>query len=53
MKTKLEGVSAVTPFDKEKYLGKWFEIARFEFRFEKNLNNTTAWVEHDKTPDKK
>ncbi len=23
-------------------MGKWFEIARFDFRFEKNLNNTTA-----------
>ncbi len=33
---------AVTPFDKEKYLGKWYEIARFDFKFEKNLNNTTA-----------
>jgi apolipoprotein D and lipocalin family protein len=33
---------AVKPFDVEKYLGKWYEIARFDFRFEKNLNNTTA-----------
>lgn len=33
---------AVKPFDAEKYLGKWYEIARFDFRFEKNLNNTTA-----------
>ncbi len=33
---------AVKPFDKEKYLGKWFEIARIDFRFEKNLSNTTA-----------
>ena len=30
------------PFDTEKYLGKWYEIARFDFRFERNLNNTTA-----------
>jgi apolipoprotein D and lipocalin family protein len=37
-----DGVIAVKPFDKEKYLGKWFEIARFDFRFERNLNNTTA-----------
>ena len=36
------GVHAVKPFDKDKYMGKWFEIARFDFRFEKNLNNTTA-----------
>ena len=33
---------AVKSFDKEKYLGKWYEIARFDFKFEKNLNNTTA-----------
>lgn len=33
---------AVTQFDADKYLGKWYEIARFDFRFEKNLNNTTA-----------
>lgn len=37
-----KGVSAVTPFEKEKYLGKWYEIARFDFKFEKGLNNTTA-----------
>ena len=33
---------AVTNFDSERYLGKWYEIARFDFRFERNLNNTTA-----------
>ncbi len=37
-----EGVEAVSPFDKEKYLGKWYEIARFDFKFERGLNNTTA-----------
>ncbi len=36
------GASAVTPFEKEKYLGTWYEIARFDFRFERDLNNTTA-----------
>ncbi len=36
------GATAVQNFDKEKYLGKWYEIARFDFRFEKNLNNTKA-----------
>jgi apolipoprotein D and lipocalin family protein len=35
-------VTAVTCFEKEKYLGKWYEIARFDFRFERGLNNTTA-----------
>jgi apolipoprotein D and lipocalin family protein len=37
-----KGVSAVSPFDSERYLGTWYEIARFDFRFEKGLNNTTA-----------
>ena len=37
-----KGAEAVTPFDKSKYLGKWYEIARLDFKFERNLNNTTA-----------
>ncbi len=37
-----EGAIAIRPFDKEKYLGKWYEIARMDFRFERNLNNVTA-----------
>ncbi|MFD1552565.1 hypothetical protein DNU06_15655 [Putridiphycobacter roseus] len=37
-----EGAKAVAGFEKEKYLGKWYEIARMDFKFEKNLNNTTA-----------
>lgn len=37
-----DGAKAVSPFEKEKYLGKWYEIARLDFRFEKDLNNTTA-----------
>ncbi len=41
-KTIPEGAVAVTPFDKGRYLGKWYEIARLDFRFEKGLNNTTA-----------
>jgi len=32
----------VHPFDPEKYLGKWYEIARLDTWFEKNMNNTTA-----------
>ncbi|KQR93344.1 lipocalin [Chryseobacterium sp. Leaf180] len=34
--------TAVQDFKADKYLGKWYEIARFDFRFEKNLDNTTA-----------
>ncbi len=37
-----EGFTAVKDFEAEKYLGKWYEIARFDFKFEKDLNNTTA-----------
>ena len=37
-----KGVKAVSPFELDRYLGKWYEIARFDFRFEKGLNNVTA-----------
>lgn len=37
-----KGAVAVKPFDIKKYMGTWYEIARFDFKFEKNLNNTTA-----------
>jgi apolipoprotein D and lipocalin family protein len=33
---------AVNNFDKAKYLGKWYEIARLDYKWEKNLNNVTA-----------
>ncbi|CAM3738430.1 lipocalin family protein [Aquirufa aurantiipilula] len=37
-----EGAKAVVNFDKSKYLGTWYEVARLDFYFEKNLINTTA-----------
>ncbi len=37
-----KGVEAVKNFEKGRYLGKWYEIARIDFKFEKDLNNTTA-----------
>jgi apolipoprotein D and lipocalin family protein len=37
-----KGANVIQGFNKEKYLGQWFEIARLDFVFEKNLNNTTA-----------
>lgn len=37
-----KGATAVKPFKKDKYLGKWYEIARMDFKFEKDLNNVTA-----------
>ena len=36
------GATPVQPFDVERYAGKWYEIARLDFKYEKGLNNTTA-----------
>lgn len=35
-------MAGVSGFEKERYLGTWYELARFDFAFERNLNNTTA-----------
>lgn len=40
--TMPEGATVVKPFDKKKFLGKWYEIARMDSRFEKNLTNVMA-----------
>lgn len=37
-----KGAKAVKPFDKNKYLGTWYEIARMDFKFEKGLERVTA-----------
>ena len=37
-----KGATAVQNFKAEKYLGKWYEVARIDFKFEKGLNNVTA-----------
>lgn len=37
-----KGALTIQSFDKSKYLGKWYEIARLDFKHERNLNNTTA-----------
>ena len=37
-----KGAVAVRPFEKEKYLGKWYEIARLDFKYERDLDHTTA-----------
>ena len=37
-----KGATAVSPFNLEKYLGKWYEIARLDFKYEKDLDNVTA-----------
>lgn len=41
-KTIPAGAVAVTPFDVKKYEGKWYEIARMDYRFERKLDNVTA-----------
>lgn len=37
-----KGVEPLVPFELEKFLGQWYEVARLDFRFERNLINTTA-----------
>ncbi len=37
-----KGVEPVKEFDIEKYLGKWYEIARLDHSFERGLSNVTA-----------
>jgi len=37
-----KGITAIHQFNKNNYLGKWYEIARLDFKFERNLNNTSA-----------
>jgi apolipoprotein D and lipocalin family protein len=35
-------LTVVKPFDLQKYLGRWYEIARLDYKYEKNLDNVTA-----------
>lgn len=37
-----KNLTAIQNFEVQKYTGTWYEIARFDFRFEKNLKNVTA-----------
>ncbi len=37
-----EGMPAVDNFELDKYLGKWYEIARLDHSFERGLSNVTA-----------
>lgn len=39
---KPEGVVAVKGFELDQYLGRWYEIARFDHSFERGLDNITA-----------
>lgn len=42
-----EKAKPVENFDVNRYLGVWYEIARFDFRFEKDLDNTSAQYQLD------
>jgi apolipoprotein D and lipocalin family protein len=37
-----EGLEPVTGFEPNRYLGKWYEIARLDHSFERDLSNVTA-----------
>ncbi|MDA3132196.1 hypothetical protein EGT71_18390 [Atlantibacter subterranea] len=40
--TPPKGVTVVENFDAKRYLGKWYEIARFDHSFERGLDQVTA-----------
>ncbi len=40
--TPPDGVKVVSPFDVQRYAGKWFEIARLDHRFERGLSDVNA-----------
>jgi apolipoprotein D and lipocalin family protein len=37
-----EGLQAVTPFDVQRYQGTWYEIARLDHSFERNMTDVSA-----------
>ena len=44
-----KGLEPVSDFDANRYLGKWYEIARLDHSFERNLSNVSAeYVREDK-----
>ena len=40
--TPPKGVQPITHFEASRYLGKWYEVARLENRFERGLEQVTA-----------
>ena len=40
--TSTKNIESITGFDSEKYLGKWYEIARFDHSFERGLDYVSA-----------
>ena len=41
--TKVKGAVGVSNFDVNKYLGKWYELARYDSWFEKDMDKTQAF----------
>lgn len=41
-KNHTKKLKVIDNFDIQRYVGKWYEIARFDFKFEKNMDQTTA-----------
>ena len=37
-----EGITAVTPFDLQRYQGRWYEQARLDHSFERGLTDVSA-----------
>jgi|GEM_PF-2147264 len=37
-----EGIDPVKNFESDRYLGTWYEIARLDHSFERNMNKVTA-----------
>lgn len=44
-----KGIDPVTSFELERYLGRWYEIARLDHRFERGLSRVTA--DYSRRPD--
>ena len=42
MKNRTSDIPAVTEFDLNRYMGKWYEIARYPHRFERGMNYVSA-----------
>lgn len=40
--TPPDGITAVTPFDISRYMGKWYEVARLDHSFERGLSDVSA-----------
>ena len=40
-----EGIEPVTGFQVERYMGRWYEVARLDHRFERGMEQVTATYE--------